>query len=156
MEGDGEPWKVDGVAYVPHYAVLVANGIIAGASRLYQRTVDLGINEARIVAVLGHLPDQTQSRLSDLLAMNKSIVSRSVQSLVRSGNATAQGTPRTMRFRLTELGQRHHDIIIRLSVRHHRRLMAGLAEAEQQQLVSLLRRVLGNLPHANALDPHAE
>lgn len=151
MQGRGQTPVIDRFVYVPHYVVLIANALTAGASRTYFRTIGLGINESRILAVLGHMPGLSQNGLSGALAMNKSIVSRSLQALLTAGYVTGAGSARARRFTLTESGRRHHDTIVRLSMARQERLLAGLDTAERDQLIGLLARILANIPSVNGL-----
>ncbi len=149
--GDGRQAAViDRFAFVPHYIVLLANALTAGASRTYFREIGLGINESRILSVLGHTPGLTRLGMAGAMAMNKSIVSRSLQTLIAAGHVRSEGTARTGRFFLTAAGRDHHDTIVRLSMVRQERLLHGLDAADRRRLIELLARLLENIPAVNA------
>ena len=147
------PPVIDRFVYAPHYIVLIANALTAGASRTYFRTIGFGINESRLLSVLGHSPGMTQAALGTALAMNKSIVSRGLAALGAAGCVAAAGPDRARRFTLTEAGRRHHDVIVSLSMARQERLLAGFDGRERALLIDMLARLLANIPSVNDPGP---
>jgi DNA-binding MarR family transcriptional regulator len=139
--------------YVPHYVMITANALAAGASRLYRNHFDLGINEGRITAVLGHEPDRTALEIGNAVAMNKSIISRSLHTLLERGLVSQSGGGRGRRYRLTEAGERVHDAVVRMSLDREALLLQGIDDAERSTLLRLLGRMLDNVTEMNSYVP---
>jgi DNA-binding MarR family transcriptional regulator len=144
---------IDRHVYAPHYLMIIANALSAGASRLYLQRLDLGINEGRIVAVLGHEPGKTALEIGQAMMINKSIISRSLRTLMARELVRAAGTGRGCRYTLTGEGTVIHDAIVRMAFDREELLLAGIAPAERRALVRLLARMLANVETMNRYEP---
>jgi DNA-binding MarR family transcriptional regulator len=69
---------IDGDVYVPSLLNHLSNGLSAGASRTYLKHFDVGINDWRVMSALVNHPRTTAKRVSEVLGVNKAIISRSV------------------------------------------------------------------------------
>ena len=140
--------------YVPHYLMVLANGMAWGQSRIYLKHFGIGINECRLITVAAHSPGLTAKDASDILAMNKSIVSRGVQTLEAKGLVEPQGGRRRSRgLYLTHEGSQLHDQIVEVSLEREKRLLAGFAPNEKTIVLGYLARMFANLQEANDYDP---
>jgi DNA-binding MarR family transcriptional regulator len=135
---------IDRYLFAPHYLSLIANVLTSGSSREYLSRYGVGLNEARIITVLGHVPGLTPPELSTAMAMNKSIVSRSLASLMEREFIRQEGTPRALHNYLTEAGSLIHDRIVPIALGREEALLAGITPEERRQLLQLLVRMLKN------------
>ena len=144
MKNSPERQLIDRHQFAPHYLSLIANVLTSGSSREYLLRYGVGLNEARILTVLGHVPGLTQTELSAAMAMNKSIVSRSLASLIERGFISQEGTPRALHHHLTKAGFRIHDRIVPIALAREEALLAGFTQEERRQLLQMLARMLRN------------
>jgi DNA-binding MarR family transcriptional regulator len=135
---------IDRHRYVPHYLALIANVFTSGSSREYLARYGVGLNEARIVGVLGHVPGLTPSQLGTAMGMNKSVVSRSLAAMVRQGLVEQSGPARALRTVLTPAGHVLHDRVVFMALRREERLLQGFSAAEREVLLDFLVRMLRN------------
>lgn len=135
---------IDRNRYVPHFLALIANVFTSGSSREYLARYGVGLNEARIVSVLGHVPGLTPTQLSAAMGMNKSIVSRSLAALVDQGFLEQTGTPRALKNLLTPAGYALHDHVVFMALRREERLLEGFSTDERALLLDFLVRMLRN------------
>lgn len=142
--------------YVPHYLMVLANGMAWGQSRIYLKHFGIGINECRIITVVAHSPGLTAKDAGDILVMNKSIVSRSLQTLDARGLIESQGQRRLRGLYLTEEGYQLHDRIVEVSLEREKRLLAGFAPNEKTIVLGYLARMFANLQQAYDYDPLQE
>jgi DNA-binding MarR family transcriptional regulator len=136
--------------YVPHYLMVLANGLASGQSRLYLKQLGLGLNECRIATLLAHVPGLQASEMSAMLSMNKSIVSRSVRALARRGmiEPAHPNTPR--KLRLTALGLRRHRDIVEVALERERLLLTGFTPNDKTIMLGYLARLFANMPIVDA------
>lgn len=78
------------------------------------------------------------------MAMNKSIVSRSLASLVERELVRQEGTPRALHNYLTDAGFVIHDRIVPIALGREEKLLSGITPEERRQLLQLLARMLKN------------
>jgi DNA-binding MarR family transcriptional regulator len=131
--------------YVPHHLHVIANALTSGASRIYLQQFDVGLNEGRIAAVLGHMPGLTAAELGAAMAMNKSIVSRSLWTMLERGLIRQTGTVRARRNWLTDAGAALEGGVVGISLAREQLLLDGFSEEEKAVLLSFLGRMQGNL-----------
>jgi DNA-binding MarR family transcriptional regulator len=131
--------------YVPHYLHLIANAVTSGGSRIYLEKFGVGLNEGRIAAVLGHVPGMTAAELGVAMAMNKSIVSRSLWTMLDRGLVHQTGTERARRNWLTEAGAELEAGVVRVSLAREKLLLEGFSVEEKAVLLSFLGRMQANL-----------
>jgi DNA-binding MarR family transcriptional regulator len=140
---------IDRHVYAPHYLVLIANALASGASRLYFDHLGFGVNEARILAILGHNGQLTQPQMSGVLVMNKSIVSRSLQTLLDRRLVEPMAASRPQLFQLTEAGYVAHAVVVKISLDRENLLFDGIDADQREQLLTLLKRMLDNMANVN-------
>jgi len=146
----GDRRVLDRHTYVPHYLMVLANGMASGQSRLYLKQLGLGINECRITTILAHVPGLQANEMSAMLSMNKSIVSRSVNSLIRRGMIEPVYPSGPRKLRLTALGQRRHRDIVEVAIERERLLLTGLTPNDKTILLGYLARLFANMPIVDA------
>ncbi|WP_158585609.1 MarR family winged helix-turn-helix transcriptional regulator [Pseudooceanicola sediminis] len=138
--------------YAPYFLSLINNRLSWGASQLYLSLFDLGLNEWRILSALRNEPGIQALRVSEMVAMNKSVVSRSTRRLEEMGLATAQLEAGKRLVWLTPKGAEMHDRIIQIALRREAALLDGIEGEDLDMLFSLLRRLTDNLAKVEAVD----
>ena len=144
MSEGSERKYLDRNRYVPHFVALIANVFTSGSSREYLARYGVGLNEARIVSVLGHVPGLTPTQLGTAMGMNKSIVSRSLAAMVGQGLVAQTGSPRALKTVLTPAGLALHDHVVVMALRREERLLEGFGDDERAVLLDFLMRMLRN------------
>lgn len=120
-----------------------------GASSFYSREWGIGTTEYRLILALGQLGTCSAIRAAEAADIDKAAASRSLQTLVRGGYVETIRQGRTMEICLSDEGEALHGSLLKASKNRDKRLTEGLSEQEIQQLRSLLRRLIGNLPYMN-------
>jgi DNA-binding MarR family transcriptional regulator len=138
--------------HVAHHLAVLANAMTSGGSRIYLERFDFGLNEGRIVAVLGHTPGMTAAELGVAMAMNKSIVSRSLWTMLDRGLVRQTGSVRARRNWLTDEGYRIEAEVVRITLAREELLIDGFSAEEKAQLLSFLTRMQGNLSKVTAYE----
>lgn len=141
------PRTIDRDTYTPALLGLLNNLLVWGGSRVFHRLHDVGTNEWRIISALANQPGSTASDLCDVLGMNKSIASKSVNTLLGRGLvAQLDGRRGSRHLYLTDEGARVHDDLLPVALEREGILHADLSAAEVAQLNALLVRMLASAP----------
>ena len=135
--------------YVPGLLTFLANKLSRGASALYRRHFQIGINDWRIMSQLALDPWTTAAGVCAVIGIDKSVASRSLGLLERRGLVVAREEQRRRLMALTDEGRTLHDRIILVALERERRLLACLSEAERPVLVGMLQRLNRQLPEVN-------
>jgi DNA-binding MarR family transcriptional regulator len=138
--------------YAPYYLSIINNRLSWGASQLYLKLFDLGLNEWRILSALRNEPGIQALRISEMVALNKSVVSRSTRRLEDLHLVQARLDRGRRLLWLTPRGAELHDKIIAIAYEREAALLDGLDAAERDTLFSLLERLRGNLSKVDAVD----
>lgn len=134
---------IDRDTFSPALLGLLNNVLVWGGSRVLTRLHGVGTNEWRVVSALGNYPGATARELCVVLGINKSIASKSVNSLVEAGYVgQVDGRRGSRHLFLTDAGAALHDELMvivreRVSILQHR-----LDAAEVTELNRLLRKML--------------
>ena len=136
----------------PSYLIsALGNRLSVLAARNVRRQLGLSLMEWRVLAVLAVEPGASPGRIVEFSAVNKSVVSRAVNALIRRGLITRAASPdhglRT-HLHLTPEGQALHDRGVGARITAERKLLDGLPDAERERLVSTLKRLMDNLDGA--------
>lgn len=138
--------------YAPYYLSLINNRLSWGASQVYLQLFGIGLNEWRILSALRNEPGIQALRVTEMVLMNKSVVSRSTRRLEDLGHVVAK-LDRTRRLLwLTPSGAALHDTIIKIALKREAALLDGFSEAELDALFATLERLRANLAKVDALD----
>ena len=131
--------------YTPALLGLLNNVLVWGGSRVFRRMHDVGTNEWRIISALGNHPGATAGELCDILGMNKSIASNSVNVLLRRRMIAHVDGPRGSRYLyLTPQGVATHEDFMPIALRRQEILHESLTKNEIAQLNALLLRMLSS------------
>ena len=142
--------------YVPYLLGRVSKGTASAASVLYREWLGVGINNARVVNALSRRPGSTAMDLTEETGLDKAVISRSVHVLRGKGMIRFDDvTRRRRKIELTPAGVALAARIMRMMLDRERMLLRGFSAAEKMHLVDYLRRMLVNVPYANAYHPPA-
>ena len=135
----------------------LANKLNSCASRRLRRNLDIGLMEWRVIALLGVEQATTPARISQVAAVDKSVVSRAVNALERQALIRVSsdgGAGRQTRLELTSKGRELHERGMRQTVQAEELFLTGVTAEEQEILVALLKRLTANMQLLDA-DPSA-
>jgi DNA-binding MarR family transcriptional regulator len=110
--------------------------------------IGLTAQQAEILFRCSRAGEPTPKELTNLLTTDNAGVTRLVDRLERKGLVTRHASAddrRSVRVRLTRSGTALVPRVARLAHAQKRRLFAGLSAAEQEQMRSLLHRILDNV-----------
>jgi DNA-binding MarR family transcriptional regulator len=131
--------------YVPGLLTFLANKLSRGASAIYRREFDVGINDWRVMSQLALEPGIPASRICAVVGLDKAVVSRSLAVLEQHGLVVGADTRRRL-MSLTPAGRTLHDRIILVALERERRLVECLSATERETLIDLLGRLHRRLP----------
>jgi DNA-binding MarR family transcriptional regulator len=138
--------------YVPSAIVVVSNSFAHGGSTVYHRRFGIRVNDWRILNAIAITPGRNAKQLTEVLRLDKAVVSRSVAELTRLGLIGSEPEGVARRLYLTERGVCVHQGVLPLSRQRERVLTAGFSEEERAQLLSLLMRMVDNLEDLKEVD----
>ena len=133
----------------------LANKLSIRASQRLRKRLDVGLMEWRVVALLGLETEATPARVSQVAGVDKSVVSRAVNSLQQRGLlqvCNAQPGRQTL-LRLTEEGRRLSDRGIPGAMQAEALLTLGFAPEERELLLDMLQRMTANLTRLDQAPP---
>ncbi|MDQ0855706.1 DNA-binding MarR family transcriptional regulator [Arthrobacter sp. V4I6] len=131
--------------YTPALLGLLSNVLVWGGSRVIHKVHGVGTNEWRIISGLGNHPGATSGELCEILGINKSIASKSVNVLLGRDLVAQINGPRGSRhLYLTPEGARVHDDLMPIAIKRQEILHESLTPEEVVQLNSLLVRMLSS------------
>ena len=142
--------------YVPALVNLLANKLATGASQCYRKHFGIGVVEWRLLAMLKVENNITANRMCEVIGLDKSAVSRSLQLLEKAGYVSSQVDSRDARrntVSLTATGTALHDRVLKVALERERRLLGDLSEQEVDVLVDLLGRLQAQVAHVNEYEP---
>ncbi|MGK5114400.1 MarR family winged helix-turn-helix transcriptional regulator [Geodermatophilus sp. CPCC 205506] len=140
------PTVIDSENFTPRLLSLLSNSLVYRESRALRSRFGLGTNDWRVIAAIGVRPGVTASEISEFIAMNKAIVSKSVNVLTARGLIVqAEDTGRSRHLYLTADGTQMHDAMLPISMRGQEIILADLSAQEVTQLNQLLRRLLARV-----------
>ena len=134
----------------------IANKLSAGASQLYREQFDVGIVEWRVLSMLAVESNIPAQRICQVVGLDKSAVSKSVQFLQNGGYVQSQvdpGDARRYTLSLTTAGHALHDRVFDVAQERERRLLETLSAQEIESLLSMLNRIHKQIDHVNAYRP---
>ena len=155
--GTPMPVVIDSENFTPRLVSLLSNSLVWRESSVLRARFGLGTNDWRVISAIGIRPGMTASEISEFVAMNKAIVSKSVAVLTeRRLIVQAEESGRSRRLFLTPAGAEMHDAMMPISMRGQEIILGGLSEDDVVQLNELLRRLLARVPDLRAEDGLAE
>ncbi|WP_297845616.1 MarR family transcriptional regulator [Pseudomonas sp.] len=142
--------------YVPGLLNFLSNKLSAGASKCYRQHFGVGVVEWRMLSMLAVENGISANRICQVIGLDKSAVSRSLQQLEEANYIKTQVDARDARrytVSLTTEGKALHDQVFLVAMERERRLLADLAPEEVDILVDLLGRMHRRVEHVNEYEP---
>lgn len=144
---------IDPDAFTPRLLALLSNALVWRESHELRRRFGLGTNEWRVISAVAIHPGASATEVSDFLAVNKAIVSKSVSTLVERGLLVlADGSRGSRPIYLTADGARMHDEMMPVSMRGQDIIHSHLTSAEIKRLNALLRKMLAETKELQSLE----
>ncbi|WES63362.1 helix-turn-helix domain-containing protein [Microbacter sp. GSS18] len=143
-----EPLEVtiDPESFTPRLLALLSNALVWRESHELRRRFGLGTNEWRVISALAMRPGCSATELSEFLAVNKAIVSKSVNVLVQRDLLVLSDGPRGSRpLYLSVDGAEMHDQMMPVSMRGQELILSHVAEEDVEHFNALLHRMLEEL-----------
>ncbi|TFD59660.1 MarR family transcriptional regulator [Cryobacterium sp. Hh7] len=138
---------IDTESFTPRLLALISTALVRRESRLLLRDFSLGTNDWRVLSALAGHPAATATEISDFLAVNKAVISKSVNLLIARDLIVPTDGPRGSHpLYLTRAGARMHDAMKPISLGGQDILLAGLTADEVAQLNAMLGRILLAMP----------
>lgn len=138
---------IDTDDFTPRLLHLLSNALVWRESRLLREEFSLGTNDWRVISVLSVRPGATSTEISEFVAMNKAIVSKSVNTLIARGLIVpADGRRGSRHLYLTRAGAEMHDRMKPISMQGQEIVLSDLSVDERRQLNHLLTRMLQKTP----------
>jgi len=138
---------IDTEKFTPRLIALLSNALVWRESRLLRQEFSLGTNDWRVISALAIRPGATSSDISEFVAMNKAVVSKSVNTLITRGLIVpADGARGSRPLYLTREGADMHVRMMPISLEGQEIVLGDLSSAEIDQLNSLLGRLLQKMP----------
>lgn len=145
------PDVIDSENFTPRLLALLSNALVWRESRLLRQEFNLGTNDWRVISALSIWPGATSSDICDFIAMNKAVVSKSVNTLIGRGLIVpADGARGSRHLYLTRDGAEMHDRMKPISLQGQDIVLSDLSPDEIRQLNSLLTRLLQKTPELSA------
>jgi DNA-binding MarR family transcriptional regulator len=148
--------KLDLDRYVPAMLTFLANKLATGASLNYRKHFGIGVVEWRLIALLAVEDKITANRICQVIGLDKSAVSRSLQVLEAAGRIWGEVDSKDARcytVSLTTEGKMLHDRVLKVALERERRLLSDFSPAEVDTLVNLLGRLQRKVAYVNDYDP---
>ena len=138
---------IDSDSFTPRLLHLISNALVWRESRMLRNAFNLGTNDWRVISALSIRPGATSTEISEFVAMNKAIVSKSVNTLIaRELIVPADGKRGSRHLYLTRAGADMHDRMKPLSLQGQEIVLSDLSDDEVKQLNALLWRLLQKTP----------
>ncbi|MGP7815223.1 MarR family winged helix-turn-helix transcriptional regulator [Glutamicibacter soli] len=140
---DPLPGSLDPENFTPRLLHLLSNALVWRESHELRRKFQLGTNDWRVISALATRPGVAATEISDFLALNKAIVSKSVNVLLERGLVLMVDGPRGSRpIYLTQAGAEMHDSMLPISMWGQKIIQESLALNDVDEFNGLLRRML--------------
>lgn len=141
--------------FLPHILTLVTNVYTWQASRVYIEALGLGLNEARVLAILYEFGAMRAIEIRDILKMNKATVSLSLRKLEeqklikmidKDSGKYASPTRRSISV---------HRKIVAIARFREELLLEGFNAKERQLFLNFLQRLYENLQESKDFNEYA-
>ena len=130
--------------FLPYKLSVVSNNISRIIAETYKNKFALSVTEWRIMAVLGELPGSSADEVSLRTQVEKSLISRALQKLLKR-ELVARQVDETDRRRqnltLTDAGKDIYNEIVPVSYEYESELVECFSDEEREQLDVLLNKL---------------
>jgi DNA-binding MarR family transcriptional regulator len=131
---------------LPVLLTFLANRLNATGSATYRALFGVGITEVRLLIMLAVEPDIHAARICEVMGIDGGAASRTLRDLERRGLVSHRRDDHNRAYRrwsLTAAGETLHDEAVLISKQREDILTATMTPAEQDLLIGLLKRMLG-------------
>ena len=138
------PKALDLDNYATAYLTWIANKMSSGASALYRKRFGVGIADWRIMALLAVESWIPAGRISEVIGLDKAVISRSVAFMQERGLVETRFRDNNQRrqfIALTKEGLKLHDQIVDVAREREEFLLADLSEQERRTAIRLLTKI---------------
>lgn len=134
---------IDSENFTPRLISLLSNQLVWRESRLLRERFDLGTNDWRVISALAVRPGAMLTEVSEFIAVNKAIISKSVGTLIDRGLVvSAELSGRSRALYLTDAGVAMHDRMLPISMGGQDYILDGMSAEQVDRFNALLRRLL--------------
>ena len=134
---------IDPENFTPRLLALLSNALVWRESRELRRRFQLGTNDWRVISAVATRPGSSATEVSDFLVLNKAVISKSVNTLLKRNLLLLIDGPRGSRpMYLTPTGVEMHNAMLPISMRGQEIILADLSKDDIDRLNHLLRRML--------------
>lgn len=137
---------LDRETFAPAYLSLISEAHRWGGTRIYSERFGVTSPDFAILSTLSNHPGAQAFEIAEIVALDKSVVSRRLQRLT---SMTLVGMDPQRRLYLTPEGAEIHDAILPIALEREERLLTGFSPNEIEQLRHFLRRMFDNIPLMN-------
>ena len=137
--------------FLPYRISTLSNRISGIIAETYKDKFALSVTEWRIMAVLGEYPGASADEVSVKTQIEKSIISRSLQKLLKRNlviREVDEADRRRQNLRLSKTGQEVYAQIVPVSYDYERALLECFSKQERRQFEALVDRLYA---HANGI-----
>ena len=142
--------------FLPYRISTLSNRVSAIIAENYKDKFALSVTEWRIMAVLGEYPGASADEVSVKTQIEKSIISRSLQKLLKRHlvvREVDEADRRRQNLRLTKTGQDVYKQIVPVSYDYERTLLECFSMKEREQFNALVDRLY---QHADTISNGSE
>jgi DNA-binding MarR family transcriptional regulator len=135
---------------------ILSNKLASSASNTYRTSFGVNATECRVILTLAVQPGISAQRISQIIAFDKGLISRTVRSLEKqryiSVSPDENGGRRT-KLALTRSGLDLNNRIAKAALRRENLLLSGFTKTEIHLIRKFLQRMLGNMDRVSAYKP---
>jgi DNA-binding MarR family transcriptional regulator len=147
---------IDPDGFTPRLLALLSNALVWRESNELRRRYALGTNDWRVISALALRPGMPATDVSDFLAVNKAVVSKSVNALTARGLVVLLDGPRGSRpMYLTTAGAEMHDLMLPVSLGGQDIILEGMSAGEIEAFNTVLRVMLEKVRATQTPDDEA-
>ncbi|MGO1181564.1 MAG: MarR family winged helix-turn-helix transcriptional regulator [Micrococcaceae bacterium] len=139
-------------SFAPAYIALVANAHEWGGSRIYEENFGVTSPDFAILSTLSNNPGCQAVDITEIVALDKSVVSRRLKRLKDKGLVTWEREDSRRRLFLTHRGAEVHDRVLPVALERAKRMTHGFSDEERNQLHDFLMRLFENRELMNSTD----
>lgn len=147
LNADGRQ-VIDTNTYIPYFLAAVNTSLSRGASARYFGEYGVGVTEWRVLSMLASEPGIPASRICDVVALDKSAVSRAVAKLESMGileSIASQSDPRRKALALNSKGLELHDRILTAALEREETLINGVDPDDLEAFLRVMRQLRQNV-----------
>lgn len=143
--------SIDPENFTPRLLALLSNALVWRESHELRRRFGLGTNDWRVVSALALRPGASATEISEFIAVNKAVVSKSVTTLTAHELIVLVDGPRGSRpIYLTAAGAQMHRDMLPISLSGQDIILEGLTPEQAASLNVMLRGMIDRVRDAGS------